>query len=173
MKDAQLSEFLRRGIRTHLAPISTNPTSDTQTPIALTTNTLQLSVFIGKLNYAKHKLLIVENMTTGIRLNKELWDFPGGPVAKTPCPLCRGQGLIPGQGTRSHMLKLRAHKPQLKIPCATTKTLCSQRKRDNFWSSEGQRISPGLRLTTCCALRKVASSSISFQGSETELGRGM
>ena len=76
-------------------------------------------------------------MTTGIRLNKELWDFPGGPVAKTPCPLCRGQGLIPGQGTRSHMLKLRAHKPQLKIPCATTKTLCSQRKRDNFWSSEG------------------------------------
>ena len=31
---------------------------------------------------------------------------PGGPVAnKTPCFQCRGPGLIPGQGTRSHMPK--------------------------------------------------------------------
>ena len=40
-------------------------------------------------------------------------DFPDGPVAKTPCSQCRGPGLIPGQGTRSHML-------QLKIPHAAT-----------------------------------------------------
>ena len=35
-------------------------------------------------------------------------DFPGGPVAKGPCPRLRGPGLIPGQRTRSHM-------PQMKI----------------------------------------------------------
>ena len=39
-----------------------------------------------------------------------LRDFPGGPVAKTPCSQCRGLGSTPGQGTRSHMLQLR--------PCA-------------------------------------------------------
>ena len=35
------------------------------------------------------------------------WDFPGGPVAKTSIPNTGGQGLIPDQGTRSHMLQLR------------------------------------------------------------------
>ena len=30
------------------------------------------------------------------------WDFPGGPVAKTLCSLCRGSNR--GQGTGSHML---------------------------------------------------------------------
>ena len=39
------------------------------------------------------------------------WDFPGGLVAPT---LQGAPGLIPGQGTRPHML-------QLKIPCAITK----------------------------------------------------
>ena len=38
------------------------------------------------------------------------WDFPGGPVAKTPTPSARVQGSIPGQRTRY----------------ATTKTQCSQ-----------------------------------------------
>ena len=33
-----------------------------------------------------------------------------------------GLGLILGQGTRSHMLQLRVHMPQLKILHATTKT---------------------------------------------------
>ena len=37
------------------------------------------------------------------------WDFSGGPVTKTLGSQCVGAlGLIPGQGTRSHM-------PQLKI----------------------------------------------------------
>ena len=31
------------------------------------------------------------------------WDFPGGPVAKTPCSQFRGLGSTPGQGTTSHM----------------------------------------------------------------------
>ena len=35
-------------------------------------------------------------------------DFLGGPVAKTLNSLCRGLCLIPGQGTRSHMLQLTA-----------------------------------------------------------------
>ena len=39
------------------------------------------------------------------------WDFPGGPVAKTPN--AGGPGLIPGGGTRSHMLKLRPSSSQI------------------------------------------------------------
>jgi len=33
-------------------------------------------------------------------------------------PSAGGPGLIPSQGTRSHMLQLRVHMPQLKIPHA-------------------------------------------------------
>ena len=46
-------------------------------------------------------------------------DLPGGPGTKTPHSQCRGQGSIPRQGTRSHML-------QPKILHAKTKTQCSQ-----------------------------------------------
>ena len=52
-------------------------------------------------------------------LNSELWDFPGGPVAKTRCSQCKEPGSIPGQGTRSHML-------QLKILNAATKPKYNQ-----------------------------------------------
>ena len=45
-------------------------------------------------------------------LKLSIWDFPGGPVAKTLCSQCRGHGSIPGQGT--------------KIPYATTKTWSTQ-----------------------------------------------
>ena len=38
-----------------------------------------------------------------------LGDFPGGPVVKTLCSNARGTSSIPGQGTRSCMLQLRAH----------------------------------------------------------------
>ena len=41
-------------------------------------------------------------------------------------PNAGGPGLIPGQGTRSHMWQLRVLMPQLKILCAITKTWCSQ-----------------------------------------------
>ena len=48
-------------------------------------------------------------------------------------PNAGGLGSIPGQGTRSRVLQLRRCMPQLKIPrvttkipCATTKTWCSQ-----------------------------------------------
>lgn len=49
-------------------------------------------------------------------INKKphLRDFPGGPLAKTSTPSTRDLGLNPGQGTRSHMLQLRALMAQLK-----------------------------------------------------------
>ena len=37
-----------------------------------------------------------------------------------------GLGWIPGQETRPHMLRLRDHMSQLKIPSAAIKTHCSQ-----------------------------------------------
>ena len=37
-------------------------------------------------------------------------------------PHAGGRDSIPDQGTRSHVLQLRVHMPQLKIPPATTKT---------------------------------------------------
>ena len=43
------------------------------------------------------------------------------PSAGAPC-------LIPGQGTRSHMLQLRVRMPQLKIPCAATKKKKKKKK---------------------------------------------
>ena len=30
--------------------------------------------------------------------NAKAWDFPGGPVAKTPCSCCRGFAFNPGEG---------------------------------------------------------------------------
>ncbi|TEA29556.1 hypothetical protein DBR06_SOUSAS510128, partial [Sousa chinensis] len=36
-------------------------------------------------------------------------------------PNAGAPGLIPGQGTRSHMLQLRVHMPQLKIPHTATR----------------------------------------------------
>ena len=62
-------------------------------------------------------------------------DFPGGPVAKTPCSQCKVRQLIPAQATRSNV-------PQLKIPRVAKKTWHSQintflkREREyEFWSS--------------------------------------
>ena len=40
-------------------------------------------------------------------------------------PSAGGLGSIPGQGTRSHMPKLRVSMLQLKIQPASTKTLCN------------------------------------------------
>ena len=37
-------------------------------------------------------------------------------------PNIEGLGLVPGWGTRSHLLQLRVHMPQLKICNAATKT---------------------------------------------------
>ena len=41
-------------------------------------------------------------------------DFPCGPVAKPLCSQCKGPGLIPGQGARSHMPQPKVCKLQLR-----------------------------------------------------------
>ena len=48
-----------------------------------------------------------------------MFGFPGGPLTKTPCSQCRGLGLIPGQGTRSHIPQ-RVCMLQLKISVTVT-----------------------------------------------------
>ena len=55
-------------------------------------------------------------------------DFIADPGAKIPCSKRRGPGSIPGWGTRSHMLQIRVHRPQLKIPHASTKDLTQHNK---------------------------------------------
>ena len=45
-------------------------------------------------------------------------------MAKAPCSQCRGLGLIPGQGTRSHMPEVRVHMLQLKIVQPTNLLSC-------------------------------------------------
>ena len=69
------------------------------------------------------------------------WDFPGNTVVKTPRST-GGWGLIPGQGTRSHMhaAAKSSHattkepgEPQLRSPSATTKepASCNNFKNNN------------------------------------------
>ena len=41
---------------------------------------------------------------------------------RRPSPNAGGPGLIPGQEIGSHMMQLRVHLPQLKIPQAAVKT---------------------------------------------------
>ena len=59
------------------------------------------------------------------------WDFPGGPVAKTPCFQCKGPGSVPGLGTRSYMPQLRVWMLQLRIPSVATKAWYSQINKIN------------------------------------------
>ena len=51
--------------------------------------------------------------SVGIARNVDFRDFLGGPVAETRRPQCRGVGLIPGLGTRSHMLQLKSQHSQI------------------------------------------------------------
>ena len=46
------------------------------------------------------------------------WDFPGGPVARTPVPNAGGLDSIPGQGTGSHMPQLGVLRLQLRAGIA-------------------------------------------------------
>ncbi|TEA42215.1 hypothetical protein DBR06_SOUSAS6810144, partial [Sousa chinensis] len=41
-------------------------------------------------------------------------------------PSAGGPGSIPGQGTRSDMLQLRVHMPQLRCLCAATKEVAGR-----------------------------------------------
>ena len=58
---------------------------------------------------------------------RELQNWPSGAFLviqwlRLHTPNAGGLDSIPGQGTRSHILQLRVHRPQLKVPQATRKT---------------------------------------------------
>ena len=63
-----------------------------------------------------------------------LWDFPGGPVAKTPSSQLQGPQVQSLWGTRSHTPQLRVHMWQPRILYATTKTQHHQNKLIFFLS---------------------------------------
>ena len=54
----------------------------------------------------------VNHWTTHLKIVK-MRDFSGSSVAKTPAPNAEALGLIPGQGTRSHMPQLRPQCSQI------------------------------------------------------------
>ena len=55
-------------------------------------------------------------------------DFPGGPVAKTLYPQCRGLGFDPWSRTIPHAASKSSYAAN-KYPSATTKTLHRQKKK--------------------------------------------
>ena len=48
--------------------------------------------------------ILILSLAVKLLKNVYLWDFPGGPVAKTPCSPFREPSSIPGQGTGSSCL---------------------------------------------------------------------
>ena len=60
----------------------------------------------------KSLLMKVKEQSEKVGLKLNIRDFPGGSVAKTLCFQCRGPGFKPWSGN--------------KIPCAVTKTSCSE-----------------------------------------------
>ena len=56
------------------------------------------------------------------------WDFPGGPVGKTPRSQCRGSGFNPWSGNQIPHAQVRVCMLQLKILHAATKTRHSRRE---------------------------------------------
>ena len=70
-------------------------------------------------------------------------DFPAEPVTKA-APNAGDLGLIPDQGTRSHMLQLKISHGTTKILHAATETQCSQKTKPNHrgWK-EGKKKGQG------------------------------
>ena len=92
-------------------------------------------------------------------------------------PNAGSPGLISGQGTRSHMLQLRAQVPQLQIPRAATKAQCHQEIKVNIFrkcscSSESTLKLGVLVLLACLSfitlratVQKSASPSVVYPAS--------
>ena len=61
-------------------------------------------------------------------------DFPGDPVAKTPCSECRGPGFDPWSGNEIPHATTKSFHTPAKEPHAETNTWCSQKKKkkDSF-----------------------------------------
>ena len=82
--------------------------------------------FLFHLNYRSYKKEMREKgreeITNGMIQDYFPGDLSGGPWLRFHAPNEEGLGSILGWGTRSHMPHLRVSMPQLKIPCAATKT---------------------------------------------------
>ena len=59
-------------------------------------------------------------------------------------------GSILGQGTRSHMPQVTVYMPWLKIPCATTKSQCSQINKNIFFNVPTRIQEPSQPLFSPC-----------------------
>ena len=116
---------------------SLEPFCDLSFPLSLPLGPRQPLIYLLLLQVSLHFLWQSFSTLVLLTLGPKRWnqlkkldfgDFPGGPVAKTPCSQRRGPGSIPGQGTRSCVPQLRAHMPPRwsKILPAATKTWCSQ-----------------------------------------------
>ena len=72
-----------------------------------------------------------------MKLNKHLWDFPGGPVVKNLPSSTGNMGVIPGWGTKiPYLWGNQAHGPQLEsLPCNyqaySPQTACRPQLRPN------------------------------------------
>jgi len=101
--------------------------------------------------WGKQHRVGIKNLNSG--------DFPGGPVAKTPCSQCKVRQLIPGQATRSNV-------PQLKIPRVANKTWHSQintflkRERENMNSGAQLPGFPCSQPRICVTLGKLLKFSL-------------
>ena len=97
-----------------------------------------ICLFLSSLNFVPSKPVLL--------------DFPGGPVIKTLSVQCRGLGSLPGQGTRSRMLKLKIlhATPKLlyaakKIPSVEAKAWHSQINKNTFLKSSQKVVGFFLR----------------------------
>lgn len=115
----------------------------------------------------------------GKRALGETWVTPDAPTALQGCK----HDTLRARGSEEAGKGRCAFTGTRDIPIAGQGCKCDILKgpmgnRDKRWGfrlrEQGRHgASPFARLTTCCAPRKVASSSISFQGSDTVLGSGM
>ena len=63
-------------------------------------------------------------------------------------PNAEGLGLVPAQGTGSHMLQLRVHRPQLRIPDAATKDPAFCNSDTEIEQKQGLKQRPVLKELT-------------------------
>ena len=63
---------------------------------------------------------------------KYLRDFLGGLVTKIPCSQSRAPDSVPGQGTRSYMLQLKASMQLKSILHAVTKTSNLKKEKGSY-----------------------------------------
>ena len=62
-------------------------------------NIIYIYIYISLNHFAVHlKLTHCKLTTSQLKKKNQFWEFPGGPVGKTPCSQFRGPGLDPWSG---------------------------------------------------------------------------